>query len=76
VIPEPTSFNGDDERDLSRTPRSVQQLFWRNLAFFHRQGTARAYLDELRQYQMFHPLIAEAERYLNAMELDVIAGEK
>lgn len=68
-------WTGDDERDLSRTPRTPQQVFWSNLEFFRRQGTAEAFLEDMRPYEMFHPLIAEAERYLRLRALDVEAGE-
>jgi hypothetical protein len=74
VIPEPTSFNGDDTRDLSSGPGDPHKTFRRNFRLFRQHGKAEAYVAIYRSAPFFAADVEWADRQL-LIELDVLAGE-
>jgi hypothetical protein len=74
VIPEPTSFNGDDTRDLSSGPGDPHAAFRKGFRLWHSKGDAQTFLDYYRLIPYFASDVAWAEQQL-LVELDVMAGE-
>jgi hypothetical protein len=60
--PEPTSFTGDDERELAGGLASPERLFWKAYAFAVRTNCVGELLSIYRPMASFRDLVAEAER--------------
>jgi hypothetical protein len=76
-------WSGDDERDLSKAPKGIEQTFRQSFAYFKRKGiqSAREYLDLYRGKARFAALVEEADQALEndlrvLIRLDVESGEE
>lgn len=70
-FPEPTSFNGDDERDYSGSGRSIEQSFWQSFEFAKRNHCVWEFLRIYRPVPKFAELVAEADKRLAGLRKDV-----
>jgi hypothetical protein len=59
-------YPGDDIRDLSRKPRSVESVFWRSFAYARQKGYAEEFIAgyERMTTPLFRSLAAEARKKL------------
>lgn len=59
-------YPGDDTRDLSRTPRSVESVFWRAFTYARQKGYAEEFIAgyEAMSTPLFRSLAAQARQKL------------
>lgn len=65
-IPEPTTFNGDDTRELSGDPKTVANLFWKAFEFARRHHTLDEFFAIYECKPFFADLVCQAHAKLQA----------